>query len=110
MAKKKNPTCCICGKECENEWGNNPYPFVKTEGARCCNACDNSYVIPMRIREMIAARKQEEKKTEKVSVRISKGEMQRLDAVCAITKRSRSNVITWLIEQAYDQLKDKEEE
>lgn len=25
----KNPICCICGKECENKYGNDPYPLNK---------------------------------------------------------------------------------
>lgn len=104
-----NPICCICGKECENEYGNNPDPFVKLEGARCCDACDYAYVIPMRIRLAVEARRQAEKKTEKVSVRLSKEELQKLDSICEVTKRGRSNVITWLIEQAHNQLCDKEE-
>ena len=44
----KNPKCCICGKECENEWGNNPWPIDKDENARCCNECNDNYVIPAR--------------------------------------------------------------
>lgn len=44
----KNPKCCICGEECENQWGNNPWPLVKDEGARCCNDC-NSAVVSFRI-------------------------------------------------------------
>lgn len=40
--------CCICGKEFEG-WGNNPYPVVKDENARCCDDCNAMYVIPARI-------------------------------------------------------------
>ena len=43
-----NPVCCICGKICENQWGNNPYPLVKDENARCCNVC-NDLVIAARL-------------------------------------------------------------
>lgn len=56
--------CCICGEECENEWGNNPWPVNKHEDARCCNECDNMYVIPARIRLMIEQRTKEEQKEE----------------------------------------------
>lgn len=42
--------CCICGKQCENEWGNNPYPVNKNESARCCNECNDKFVIPARIK------------------------------------------------------------
>lgn len=40
--------CCICGKKFTG-WGNNPYPVVKTEGARCCDECNDEKVIPARI-------------------------------------------------------------
>ena len=42
--------CCICGKKCENQWGNNPYPVDKNEDHRCCNECNDKFVIPERIR------------------------------------------------------------
>lgn len=42
--------CCICGRECENEWGNNPYPVSKNEQDRCCDKCNDEVVIPERIR------------------------------------------------------------
>lgn len=48
------PICCICGKECENEWGNNPYPVNNTENARCCDTCNDLYVIPARIANLMA--------------------------------------------------------
>lgn len=40
--------CCICGKTFEG-WGNNPYPVVKDEDARCCDDCNAMYVIPARL-------------------------------------------------------------
>lgn len=40
--------CCICGKAFTG-WGNNPYPVVKDEDARCCDDCNAMYVIPARI-------------------------------------------------------------
>ena len=40
--------CCICGKTFEG-WGNNPYPVVKDEDARCCDDCNATYVIPARL-------------------------------------------------------------
>lgn len=46
--------CCICGKEFIG-WGNNPYPVVKDEDARCCDDCNVMYVIPARI-EALAER------------------------------------------------------
>ena len=28
--------CCLCGKEIDDKFGNNPYPLNNGEG-RCCN-------------------------------------------------------------------------
>lgn len=43
--------CCICGKKFTG-WGNNPYPVVKDENARCCDECNSTVVIPTRIEQM----------------------------------------------------------
>lgn len=43
--------CAICGAPIEG-FGNNPYPVVKDEGARCCDLCDSMVVIPARIRAL----------------------------------------------------------
>lgn len=51
-------TCCICGKEFEG-WGNNPYPVVKDEDARCCDDCNAMYVIPARIEALSNSNKGE---------------------------------------------------
>lgn len=53
---KKLPTfkCCICGQKFTG-YGNNPYP-VKEKG-RCCDECDNSVVVPTRIKIYLANRK-----------------------------------------------------
>ena len=45
-AAKGIDNCCICGDKIIG-YGNNPYP-VKTKG-RCCDICNNMYVIPMRM-------------------------------------------------------------
>lgn len=58
---EKNPICCFCGKECENKYGNNPYPANKNESARCCNVCNDTIVIPVRINEAIKRRENEKK-------------------------------------------------
>lgn len=50
--------CCICGKEFEG-WGNNPYPVVKDEDARCCDDCNAMYVIPARIEALSDSNKGE---------------------------------------------------
>ena len=44
--------CCICGIEFTG-WGNNPYPVNNEEGARCCDDCNNLYVIPARFMMMM---------------------------------------------------------
>lgn len=48
MNKKEKLICCICGNECENNYGNNPYP-LSTSG-KCCNTC-NIKVLQCRIKE-----------------------------------------------------------
>jgi hypothetical protein len=45
--KNKNPKCVLCGKECENKWGNNPQPL---KSGKCCNKCNSTKVIPARIK------------------------------------------------------------
>lgn len=41
-------TCCICGSHYHG-YGNNPYPVVKDENARCCGICNSEAVIPARL-------------------------------------------------------------
>lgn len=48
MTKKTRPVCCLCGKECDDEWGNNPWPLSLGDDDRCCNTC-NMDVIRARI-------------------------------------------------------------
>lgn len=55
----EKPVCCFCGKECENEFGNNPYPVNKDENARCCNDCNMSVVLPARIEALVATEEDE---------------------------------------------------
>lgn len=59
VEKMKNPKCCLCGKECENQFGNNPWPLSKEVKDRCCNKCNDEKVIPARILQSIS--KKEEK-------------------------------------------------
>lgn len=47
-----NYTCCLCGGHFA-DWGNDPWPVVKDDGARCCDACNVTVVIPARIAELI---------------------------------------------------------
>jgi len=44
-----NPTCVICQKKCENEWGNNPAPIVSMAYGVCCDVCNITKVIPARL-------------------------------------------------------------
>lgn len=45
--------CCLCGKECEDKYGNNPEPLMENnDNNRCCNECNDSKVIPARIANM----------------------------------------------------------
>lgn len=43
--------CCICHK-IFTDWGNDPWPVVKDEDARCCDDCDMNVVIPARIADL----------------------------------------------------------
>lgn len=43
--------CCICHK-IFTDWGNDPWPVVKDDDARCCDACDMNVVVPARIAQM----------------------------------------------------------
>ena len=40
--------CNICGKPIVG-YGNNPYPICDTDEERCCDECNNAYVIPARL-------------------------------------------------------------
>ena len=40
--------CCICGHNCVG-YGNNPWPIVNDDNARCCDICNERKVIPERI-------------------------------------------------------------
>lgn len=45
----KKPICCLCGRECENEWGNSPWPLSKNDNDRCCDLCNFTQVLPVRM-------------------------------------------------------------
>lgn len=45
---KRLHICCFCGKVFYG-WGNNPYPANKDEDARCCDDCNTTVVIPVRL-------------------------------------------------------------
>ena len=46
--KETEQICCICKKRYEG-FGNNPDPMCIEEGARCCDECNDRFVIPARI-------------------------------------------------------------
>lgn len=52
MQNKEIHVCCICGKVFEG-WGNNPYPMA--EEGRCCDECNDTYVIPARLIKMVTS-------------------------------------------------------
>lgn len=41
-------TCNLCGRRISG-YGNNPYPLTTGGADRCCDACDNKYVLPVRV-------------------------------------------------------------
>ena len=40
--------CCICGKEFYG-YGNNPEPVKSSSEGKCCDDCNEAYVIPARL-------------------------------------------------------------
>ena len=44
----KQKICCLCGKPFKG-WGNNPDPLAFKEDERCCDFCNDKFVIPARI-------------------------------------------------------------
>ncbi len=47
--QNRNLRCCICQKKFVG-FGHNPDPVNTRIGARCCNDCNYTYVIPERMR------------------------------------------------------------
>lgn len=45
--------CAICGKEII-DFGNNPWPIRTSENARCCDDCNSTFVVTVRIMTMNA--------------------------------------------------------
>lgn len=49
--------CCLCGDKIEVQisgwkYGHNPSPLGKNENDRCCDSCNDSEVIPARLKLM----------------------------------------------------------
>ena len=59
--ENKKMKCCICGKSFYGN-GNNAYPLIRSRANKCCNECNNDYIIPLRMIEILA--KKEREKTE----------------------------------------------
>lgn len=59
--EKKKMKCCICGKSFYGN-GNNAYPLMRNRENKCCNECNNDYIIPLRMIEILA--KKEQNKTD----------------------------------------------
>ena len=57
VGEVESKPCCICGKEFIG-YGNNPSP-VKEQG-KCCNECNDKYVIPKRLEVWKNARSSKE--------------------------------------------------
>ena len=53
--------CCLCGAEIHG-WGHNPWPLNKKDDDRCCNACNDVYVIPARLAQMYEKGKEKDGK------------------------------------------------
>ena len=51
MMNNQENICCICGKKFTG-WGNNPWPIVKDENARCCDECNDTKVLSARLAQM----------------------------------------------------------
>jgi len=51
MKLKDYYKCCICGKE-ERGYGNNPDP-VDSHEKKCCDDCNDTVVIPARIKQLM---------------------------------------------------------
>ena len=43
---KEHPTCVLCSKKCECQYGHNPYPlYQKDTQGKCCNACNQMVLL-----------------------------------------------------------------
>ena len=51
---EKTPTCSLCYKPCDCRHGHNPAPLDFGDvGARCCDKCNNTRVLPARMYEIL---------------------------------------------------------
>ena len=73
MSSKEQIICCICKKPIpvKGTWaaGNNAEPVAN---GRCCDYCDDSVVIPARIKAMYMRRELAEEEAEKIAKKVKK--------------------------------------
>ena len=53
------PKCCLCGKECESEFGNSVFPLIKDENKVCCDECNKEKIVPLRIVDSLKRKKED---------------------------------------------------
>lgn len=56
--KIKDDICCICGEKIEG-YGNNPEPYMSAEAGRCCDLCNQKFVVPARLDQQQNAENEE---------------------------------------------------
>ena len=56
--KIKDDICCICGEKIEG-YGNNPEPYMSAEAGRCCDLCNQKFVVPARLDQQQSAENEE---------------------------------------------------
>ncbi len=87
--------CCICGEQIEEVFSNNALPI---KDGRCCNTCNDVYVIPARIAELEIINDEK-----KAMIKELKNKIGVNDAVAKLAL-SKNN---WDVETAYEWLKGK---
>ena len=56
--KIKDDICCICGEKIEG-YGNNPEPYMSADAGRCCDLCNQKFVVPARLDQQQSAENEE---------------------------------------------------
>lgn len=86
--------CCICNKEIKN-YGNNAEPFKK---GTCCDKCNNQFVIPSRMLDIILITDDMKKLIKELRNRTGAG---------MIECKTALFVNDWNIDRSYEWIKDK---
>lgn len=63
VEEKKKEVCSICGEKYDG-YGNNAVPMAK---GRCCDSCNEFFVVPARLMEKIRKIKENERKKKKLN-------------------------------------------